>query len=77
MQILPLCPLCGLAVHVEIKPQEYFPKLDMQTQLFPGSHVGGTRCKLYRDSKKMSIKAAMTRGHSLLEVKLEESFEND
>lgn len=62
---------------MEIKPQEYFPKLDMQTQLFPGSHVGGTRCKLYRDSKKMSIKAAMTRGNSLLEVKLEESFEND
>lgn len=61
---------------MEIKPQEYFPKLDRQTQLLPGSHVGGTRYKLYRNSKKMPIKAAVTRENSLSEVKAEVSFEN-
>lgn len=62
---------------MEIKPQEYYPKLDMQTQLLPESHVGGTRYKYNKNSKKMPVKFAMTGKNYLLEVKLEMSFEND
>lgn len=61
---------------MEIRPQEYFPRLDVQTQLSPGSCVGGTRCKHRGNWKKQPVKAASTRADSLQEGKLEASMES-
>lgn len=60
---------------MNIKLQEYLPNQICKLKSFAWIPLGGIKVKHYRNSKKMPIKAEMSRKDSLEEVKLEVSLE--
>lgn len=68
-------PSKGLTAHVGIKPQEYFLKVDMQTQLFCLSPMKEVLNESIKGLKENASKGCNDQGKSLEEVKLEVSLE--